>query len=420
VAIAKVIDMQQRGRGAPVTPADIGPMTARLARTVETVPSAGSRELTEQLAERQAGSPGRIIAGIENIVSPGDQKATIKALDTQRKAGAAPWYQKAFAHPIPPDEPRIARLLEEPVIQKGIQKGLRSARIESAKLLQPWAPPEPSETMRILDAAKRGLDEILEKKRDKITMRLPSTESVKEIVGLNETLKNTLDELNPFYARARSEWAGPSQSMKAVRSGRAFMRGDLEDIDVPKADRKNFLVGLVREARKMIGSGVSDTADVSKRLLKPAVRERLEALLEPPEFAELMDVLNVERTMGKTFNATSGGSITIRGLAEQADTGEQTAAGFITDMATGSPTSAIAGLARSQANRVGKGLNEPTADELAKMLRVSNPVALRVLGERLRQSHIDELARRAGTRGLGTLGLFGGLSAGIGQLERGR
>lgn len=83
----------------PVTVMDVGgPATARLARTVATLPGEGSSKLVNFLAERQADQNGRVIRDIQNNLADGsDVFEVAKQLGTERAQNAKPLYDKAMA-----------------------------------------------------------------------------------------------------------------------------------------------------------------------------------------------------------------------------------------------------------------------------------------------------------------------------------
>src|SRR5437764_11754862 len=86
----------------------------------------------------------------------------------QRSTAAAPLYQQAFNYPVS-ITPKLQQFLGDPLIQQGLAQGREVQRLEG---LAGNPVPLPNSIWGQLDAAKRGLDDIVEKYRDPTTGRL--------------------------------------------------------------------------------------------------------------------------------------------------------------------------------------------------------------------------------------------------------
>lgn len=374
----------------PVMLADQGRNLQRLGRTVETVPGAGSERATNALRTRQMGQGERVVQDVRGNIANVDFMGTREALQAARAATAAPLYQRAFAAG-PIDSPRVQQFLGDPIIRSGIARGLEIQRLESLAAGRPFDPYDyaimgfdasgapilgPVPNMRLLDAAKRGLDDILEGYRDPTTGRLRLDERGRAIDGVRRSYITTLDGLNADYAAARQAWAGPSQSLDAMAMGRAFARGDSEVVartyqGLSPTDREFFKMGVVRQLEDTIMKSRDGWDTVVKIFGSKDQRARLQSLFDnPSDFMRFEAALKQEAKMFETQKLITGGSPTGRIMAEQEDTGEL--GRMAMDLAsTGLWGAATRTLGRG-ANRA-KGLNESTADELSKLLFVEDP-----------------------------------------------
>ncbi len=117
--------------------------------------------------------------------------------------------------------PRLARLTSNPLVRKGIPRGLESMRNEADIAGEPFNPTEHGITgydangepivanvpnMRLYDAMKRGLDAQLEEYRDPVTKLIDfkNNKRAQEIDGLRREFLKELDRVNPEYAQARA------------------------------------------------------------------------------------------------------------------------------------------------------------------------------------------------------------------------
>ncbi|MDE0880589.1 MAG: hypothetical protein OSB00_18310, partial [Sphingomonas bacterium] len=74
-------------------------------------------------------------------------------------------------------------------------------------------------TTQTLDYVKRGLDDILEERRDKVTGRLNLDEYLRSVNQVRGQLVNEVDRLNPGYRTARQAYQGPAREKDALVSG---------------------------------------------------------------------------------------------------------------------------------------------------------------------------------------------------------
>ena len=166
--------------------------------------------------------------------------------------------------------PRLHRLMANSEFRPGIATGMRIQRNEADARGMSFNPIDYAITgadqagnpivskvpnMRLLHAAKRGLNNIVEGYRDSTTGRLVLDQLGRSQNELLNALKDELRRLNPTYGKALDAWAGPSQSMDAVEWGRRVLNMRPQEIAERMArmsinDKEFAETGLCRHAKK--------------------------------------------------------------------------------------------------------------------------------------------------------------------------
>ncbi|TPG50197.1 hypothetical protein EAH75_01495 [Rhodanobacter glycinis] len=218
--------------------ADAGGANVRnAAETVANSPGAGS-DIAQQALESRAGSQaGRVNQAVKDATGvTGNIHAEADQLMAQRAQDAAPLYDKALSNPVIPND-KLSVQLQNPLIQAAMKDGAKIAETNAAANGEAFDPkayfnPDGSTptapTMKALDAAKQGLDDMLEKYRDPTTGKLNLDSQGRAINNLRASYVNNLDSLNPDYAAAREAYAGPSQSLDAMNMGKRALSNDPE------------------------------------------------------------------------------------------------------------------------------------------------------------------------------------------------
>lgn len=197
--------------------------------------------------------------------------------------------------------PRIQQFLDDPIMRQGITRGLQVQRLEALAENRPFNPREFAITgtdqsgnpivsavpnMRLLDAAKRGLDEILNDSRNPLTGQLERNQYVNAVDRVRAEYLKELDRVNPSYAAAREAWAGPTQALAAMRQGQNFreMRpelvgqtlggmspGEQDFFRLGAADNLRTGVGRTGTATPLIGANAVNQrgADYLKQQIRP-------------------------------------------------------------------------------------------------------------------------------------------------------
>ncbi|OZA01116.1 MAG: hypothetical protein B7X99_01850, partial [Rhizobiales bacterium 17-65-6] len=247
---------------------------------------------------------GDRINGAINTATGGDANfhTNLDNLMTQRATAAAPLYEAALNGGAVYNN-RIQQFLEDPILQQGLRQGIEIQRLESLAQGTPFNPTDYAITdfnaagdpvigsvpnMRTLDAAKKGLDNILEQYRDPTTGRLVLDQRGRAIDQVRQAFLKQIDAINPTYAQARASWAGPSQAMDALAAGRDVLNQDPEVIakiraNLGPANQDFFLTGVARALKDKVGS-TADSADATRRIFgNSLIRQKLQAAIGDPE-----------------------------------------------------------------------------------------------------------------------------------------
>lgn len=249
------------GMGPESMLADVGGrnLTGKV-RMIANAPGEGAQTIETALMSRKAGEGTRVEKLATALTGDKRSAATYDDLAAKRATEAQPLYAKAFERGNASGDPvtnemmdtirrsqgetpvrygmtseRTQQFLADPIVKQGIRKGLEIQRLEALAAGKKFNPADYGVTgfteagepilskvpnMRLLDAGKRGLDDILEGYRDKVTGKLRLDERGRAIDQVRRAYVGELDSLNPDYAAARQAWAGPSQSMDAMAWGR--------------------------------------------------------------------------------------------------------------------------------------------------------------------------------------------------------
>jgi len=382
-----------------------GENVRNLAAVASNTPGQARTAAMDLVQSRKAGAPERVGGDVSRAISPNtDYSGTVDDLMKARAATAQPLYDKAYEATA--WNPRLQEFLADPIMKDGLNRGMKMLRLESVAEGKPFNPQalgvdldeagnavlRDVPNMRVLDAAKRGLDDILEKYRDTTTGRLNLTPEGRAVDQFRRSYLKTLDDLNPDYANARAAWAGPSQSKEAMALGRSVLKGDADITakriaDMDPGDKEFFRVGVA----KAIQDAVENTADgrdvVASFFNKPALRKKLEAAFDSPEeFKRFEDLMTRERSMAATNNVINprGGSQTMR-LGQGAEDMQVDPATAFGQLLQGNLKGAMA-TGATNLMRGNQRMNSSTADALAPLLFDTNPQAVTQTLQRLSET----------------------------------
>lgn len=443
-AVARISEWRSTG-AKPETLFDIaGENTRRLARTAAGRTGPGTERAVNFLTERQGAQAGRIADDAAGGLGQNadDFFARRQALVQQRSTEAAPWYERAFRIQVQPNEyARVARFVEDPIGQEAMRKGLRVIELEHLARGEPFNPaaygvrrvngelaPVEGQTpnMRLLDAVKRGFDEIVEGFRDSTSGRLNLNQYGRAVDQSRAAYRNELAGMFHPYRRALEAWSGPSQGLDALARGRdLFNIRDAEAARAAVSVRRNpteadfFRLGAAQAIQERIASA-TDGADAVKRIFgTPAKRALLRAAFpDDVSFNQFATQMQREAAMYRNaqFVSPRTGSQTQLRASDAEDFGSVAADAAIAAVVPGqSVLGALAGAGRGAMARA-QGVTPAIGDALTQRLFASDtPQMVATLRElqtrRLRQMAADTAAAR--TRGVAYPALTSGGVAGV-------
>lgn len=370
-------------KGAPIRLVDLaGENTRGLAGNVgrEIGPS---REIAKKsVAKIDETAPDRLRSALNTALGDGSAYEAGTTLMQQRKAAAAPLYAKfEAAPPMPLDAVmptgQIGSLLGRPSMRKAMKNAIEIAKEEGvdARTLgidldeagEPRFVQVP--TWRTMDLVKRGIDDVVEESRDKVTGKLVLDNKGRGINSTRAELVQAIDKLNPAYAEAREAWGGPSQSLDSIRFGRDALANEPEENaarlkSMSPADQEFARIGLKADLLKKLeksGANADESkkiagSDYVKRQIRPFFRSDAEA-------KEFLQSVHAEALIFRTNYELMGNSRTAGRVAEDMGTrldALKDAAGAGKDAITGN----LAGMAHKAFQYAGKLMSRPRSPEV--------------------------------------------------------
>ncbi len=341
--------LAQGGTGAPkpLSLADVGGANIQgRAGAIANMPGPASQIAETFLRDRDAGAGPRLLGDLSDSFGMGPSAfRTAQDLAAKRAADAAPLYEKALDTPDAVHSERLQQFLDDPILRQGLGQGIEVQRLEALAQNKPFSPndysivpqtgepgniPElmgapsfsPTPNMRTLDAAKRGLDNMLDQYRDPTTGRLNLDQKGRAIDQVRQSYLKELDSLNPDYAAARQAWSGPSQSMDAMRRGGDVFNRQPEQIadnikNLAPGDQDFFLLG----ARDALAKRIAQTSAGGNEALRitgnQQVQNQIKALFpnDPQAATSFLGRAQLESQMYRTMNNTLGNSRTFNRAA---------------------------------------------------------------------------------------------------------
>lgn len=356
-------EMLQRSRaagGAPVAVADLGGEdVAGMAAAVARLPGEGRTQAGRMVAERGGRAQSERLAGmVRGTISGDDFAEGVNAVAQRRATQARPLYEQAYAVPLPRDA-RLERFLADPDIRAGIRSGLDSMRRDALTDGVPFDPAALGVRIgrnnqieltgaeglptRLIDAAKRGLDELIEGSRGENGR---ATTRTRELTRLRSAMLAEVDRLNPTFAQARAAFAGQSEMLDAANIGRDLIdmrprdfQSLIPEIRAMNDQQREFLrLGLARGMLDRI-EGATDAAELTRlnRLANSTdLRNRIGLTLnDPQELNAFMSQFERELTIARNnaMIGPRGGSQTMPLTERAADLRAPPSGGLMADPA---------------------------------------------------------------------------------------
>lgn len=415
----------------------LGMSGQRLGRAAANAPGPGSQIADDFVASRAAGRGERLQATADELAPQGFH-ADLDALSAQQRTQAAPLYQSLFK-PVSDKagkvyaqwDDRLQQFLDDPMVKQGMAKGIRTQQLEALAENKPFNFQEyavkgfddkgeliisGTPNLRAMDAAKRGMDEILDGYRDTTTGKLVLDERGRAIDKVRAALVKKLDDMTvdpatgkSAYAEARAAWAGPAKVKDAMWMGRRFLRGDEEMTHatykaMTPSEQEAFKMGVRREIGGMINKDTQ--AAVGKFADKKAdLWGRLKGVFDSFEFAKFKSGIESERAKFATdqFISPRANSKTAGTMEDIAAMGRSEnpllEAGF--DAATGNWGGMLRG-GKQWASDKWNSVDPKTAEGLAKALLNMTPqqqqIYLMNLIDKVKVPQIPRSVMRGGSR----------------------
>lgn len=350
---------------------------------------------------RRAGRPERVASAVDDALGGGggtrvmDEEAALRAT---RTAQAQPLYNAAFASDAP-DTPALRAIMAHPTVQAATADNLRFQQMEAIARGETFD----ANPMRVIDAAKRGLDERIGATLDPVTRRVAPGRGAENraLTEFRDALVREADAV-PEYAQARAAWAGPTQSMDAMSQGQAALGMNPDVVTgiaarMSPGDLEFFRLGVGRAITDRTSKPATAAGQARNLLEDRQMLRRLEAAIpDPAQRAQFAAAMQREVDMASVDAAVSprAGSQTGRLAAGAEDMQRDPPGGFLAALLMGRFADAtrqgVAGMYRAT-----QGINSNTADGLASRLfntdGAANAETLRRLLER---RTMDQLTAR--------------------------
>jgi hypothetical protein len=289
------------------------------------VPGKSRQQAADFVSGRKKDRPKRLRAvADENLSDESFYDNKDEIVESMRKE-AEPLYKAAFApkttkggRVVVQWDEHLERMINDPDMKRGMAQGIKIIRRDANADNIPFNYEEyaikgfnedgtlifgGTPNLRVLDAGKRGLDQIIEAARDDFG-KIKWTPDLRSIENFRKKLVAKLDDMTTdedgvsLYKKARAEWAGPAQQVDSMKMGRRFMKGDEEvskkvfDAMTPD-NQSQFLLGVRREVTQFINSN-TETAVNKFGDNKADLWIRFENLLPAEKFKAFKSSIDIE------------------------------------------------------------------------------------------------------------------------------
>jgi hypothetical protein len=242
----------------------------RLGRAVEAVPSKGSTQLTESLANRTAAAPTRIKTALQGKtgLTFEDAVATVDDLVAMRKLSAKHLYDKAYEKTVPLST--FGAELSSKSFRKAWARGVEIAADEGVVIppVNMLATLTDGVPVQAVDYMKRGMDDVIQGAWNRGGM---GTNQARVLRTKLKGMLARVDDAVPEYKIARAQF-----------------EGDTEVLDAFKRGRESFLKEDPRLVSRDLGTMSPSVAEFYKRGALDAVRERIEKSADGRDLTKLL------------------------------------------------------------------------------------------------------------------------------------
>jgi hypothetical protein len=379
--------------GTPATVMDAaGRNTVQLGATVANTPSDAMQAADQFVQARRGGRPERIAGAVDDAFGGGGGTRVaddVAALTARRTADSRPAYEALYASEAP-DSPAMRGLMDDKTVKAAAARGLETQRIEDVARRDHSAPdtaPFEPNRMRQIDGAKRGLDAMIGATLDPTSRKIIPGQGDRNyaLTELRAALLREADA-NPLYPQARAAWAGPTQSMEALGNGQRALAMNRDDLAraferMGDSDREFFRIGVGRAVTDATSDPARAAGAARKMLEDRQMQARLETVIpDPVQRAEFSALLEREVAMGQVEHTVSprANSHTNRLAASGEDLAHDPVGGTVASLLTSGPVNATR-QALGHMYRLGQGINNATADAMAKRLFETDPDKARAI-----------------------------------------
>lgn len=354
--------LDELGEGALL--ADVGENVTNLTDLVAQKPGAGRKIIREAVDIRNAGQFSRIMNVLDEAAGP--NVATRARVD----------FDPALEVTVPLTT-RLKQLMKRPSLQKGYKAAQRLAAEQDEalpSLEQVQSPEFVGVRTRVLHWLKKGLDDVLEPKRDAVTGLVQQEFGKNELEALKATraqFREEVKSLNQVYGGNLETLSNQFGIDDAFREGENFMRRrnvrDVERVvsrfnDLERAAYKRGVAQAIEDNTVKAGNV---GFDVSRRVLQH--RDKIKAAFGDEAGDRIIEVLKNERTFRETSQRLGGSQTLSRQLAEQDFAGPQISGAAVADATLGNSRGTLARLLGGAVDRV-VAPGENVALELAQIL----------------------------------------------------
>jgi hypothetical protein len=419
-------------RGVPLALGDIGDNLRGLTGSLSRKPGKARTLVREMVDARQAAQGERVRNSISRDLGPiANPLRQSDVLMNRARMAAAPHYEKAYATP-PINSPEIEGLLSTPAGRKAMSRAqtiaanerrdptalgfalddegnvvlnpIVQASSEGEDLILSQSPERVRQfSPQTMDYVKRGLDDVVEANRDKVTRRLNLDEGGRAEAMVRDQFREELKRLNPDYANALRAYQGPASARQAMEAGKSALNYSDHEIEravtkLSEADRQQFALGFRAAMAEALDRRVDGADKVGALLGSPRKRKALAKVFGGEDGLDnFLRTMADERLGNETYRAVRTGSPTAERVAEDENTGNLVEQGGLA--AYNAVRGNVPGLLRQGANafqdyrRFGAGQAAQRArEDAAALLTETDPVKLR---ESLREALRNQALLRA-------------------------
>lgn len=399
-----------RQLGPDATLADVAPFWGM--QDVAAQSATGGQRAARVLGQREAQKQSKLLKAVDSAVGDKNYYEELDKLQDARSVAGKADREAAMANTGIVKSDVIQRMLETPEFQQGLRKGAAIARLEAARTGIPVPKSETwyhgqnfddpnikiieTPTLRMLDAAKQGMDQILQPFRNKFTGALENLGPYE--VEVDKARRAVVEEMRAHsadYGKYLDTWGDYSSNMDAVAKGRRALSQDPEIVaktlnKMTPSELEHFQIGLARDMRDEI---VANPNTALKWFQNRYTRDILQkALPNKKDYNLFRQSALREAAKSRTFRDATGNSKSVRralGALEQEAPSKvpEEVVGAAFDVATKNPVGLIRRGARWLTRQPKIDTVTPVLEQESQVLHTTDPDIQRRVLQRLRRQY---------------------------------